>query len=148
MSNYSRKIQLNSRKKTVMKSSEELYFLEGMPIKVVNYNSKYYEDAEHISEAYGLVFSDYFTMAGTSQVPFIEFLQDSVEKNYMLSDSLRECDFTIIDEHIYFQDIDDEKIDFINMGQFIFCNCKINACHSYLFVEDLATGIKYLYYGD
>lgn len=148
MSNFSRSVKRKKKKPSVMKQSDDIYFFGGYPIVVYSYNYDYFESSKSLIEGYGLVFADYCEKAEMDRnISLVEFLKDSIDNNYMLCDYIRECDFTIKDSHIVFSDNGDDT-DFINMGQFTFRNCKINVFSSYLFVEDLSTDIKYLYYGD
>ncbi|MCF6340114.1 MAG: hypothetical protein L3J10_05090 [Sulfurimonas sp.] len=148
MNELSRKTKYQSNQESVMQSSKNFYSFKGFSIDVLNYNKNYFESSKQLLEAYTLVFADYFEKSIINAISFIDFLKDSVENNYMLCDIIRECDFSIKDEHILFQDTDSTDMDLINMGQFIFRNCKINVCGSYMFIEDLTTNIKYFYYGD
>jgi len=148
MSNFSRSVKRKNKKPSVMKHSDDIYFFRGYPIVVYSYNYDYFESSKSLIDGYGLVFADYCEKAAVDRdLSLVEFLKDSMENNYMLCDFIRECDFSINDNQIFFND-DGDDIDFINMGQFTFRNCKINVYSSYMFVEDLETKIKYLYYGD
>ncbi len=148
MSNFTRKIKRQNNKSSVMIPSDDIYSFRGYPIVVYNYNSEYFDSSKSLLRAYELVFADYCEKAEMDRnLSLVEFLKDSMENNYNLCDYIRECDFSINDSRIVFSDNGDDT-DFINMGQFTFRNCKINVFSSYLFVEDLSTDIKYLYYGD
>lgn len=119
-------------------------------IEVHKYNGKYFSDSESLVNGYGLFFQDFqeFYNKDKGNVRVIDFLNDSVENNYMLCDSIQEKKFEIFDDHIYFYDEDKERLDYINMGEFYIDNYKVNVCSSYMFFEDLISGKSYIYYGD
>ena len=151
MSNFMRKIEKNNKSKSShMIEVTELYKLEteiDIPIiiEVGSYNKEYFIGSKELINGYGLFFQDFkvFLNHTGEKKRVIDFLQDSVENNYMLSDYLKDMEFSIKDDHIYF-----EENDFINMGEFYMDNYKVNLCGSYMFFEDLLSGKKFMYYGD
>jgi len=157
MSNFSRKVRRSNNQKKLTSPMRNVF--EFCPIELGNnykftvdirsYNSIYFPDSTTFINSYGLVITDYkeFCIRNGHVVDFIEFLKDSVENNPYLSDSIKEINFKVQDEHIYFK-YDDEDIDYINMGEFHIDYYKINVCNSYLFITDFIDNKQYMYYGD
>lgn len=151
MSNFNRKINRTKKlKSSNMVSIFERYGLavgSDTPkiIEVSSYNKEYFENGQELVNGYELFFNDYmgFLDQTNKNMRVIEFLEDSVENNYMLEDYLEEVNFNIVDDHIYFKDND-----FINMGEFYIDNYKVSVSGSYMFFEDLRSSKKYMYYGD
>jgi hypothetical protein len=110
---------------------------------------KYFLYATELYIAYELFFRDLadFAMIKNRKVDIINFLQDSVENNYTLSDSLTKQNFTVKDDHIYTY-INNYEMDLINFGEFIIDNFKVHTSLSYMFFTNLRTNEQYVYYGD
>ena len=118
-------------------------------VSIKKINSNFFANAIELHGAYELFFIDLISVAETEErkIGIIEFLQDSVDNNYTLSDSLSKQRFEIKKDHIY-TTIDNKYVDFINTGEFIIDNYKVNTSFSYMFLTDLKTNEQYMYYGD
>jgi len=147
-------IILGSSENHPMKEIFEMYFLpldftvENYRIEVSTFNSQFFKDGVSLVNTYGLVLNDFkeFVNEQEKKVRFMDFLRHSVE-NSQIHDYLTKIDFTIRNEHIYFER-DGEKEDWINMGEFFMDNYRINSCGSYLFLTDIISNEQFMYYGD
>jgi hypothetical protein len=151
MSNFSRKQKRNKKlKDTYEEYRLDLNFTVGqIVVEVVKYNPKFYKNGNEFINSYGLLLTDYksFLEKIGKQIRFIEFLNDSVDNNPYLSDTIQNLDFEVRNDHILFK-YNNENMDYINMGEFFIDNYRVNVCHSYTFIEDLLSNNKYMYYGD
>ncbi len=118
-------------------------------IKVSAYNNIFYNDSSDLINSYGSFLDDFRRYNNIKEIKssVLDFINDSVSNNHYLCDSIQTLDFTVIDDHILFKE-DGDDLDFINKGEFYLGNYKFNICGSYMFIEDLSTHDKYLYYGD
>lgn len=146
MSNYNK--NNNPIKKICNLFSIPSDFGENIIVEVGSYNIKYFSSSSEFINSYGLVILDYTEYCNKygKRMKIMNFIKDSVE-NSMLNDSLYDVKFNIKKDHILFN-LNGEKGDYINMGEFYIDNHKFNVCNSYLFIEDLISGTQYLYYGD
>lgn len=112
-------------------------------------NAKYFSRAAELYIAYELFFRDLadFSMIKNQKIGIINFLQNSVDNDPTLYDSLTKQNFVVKNNHIY-TCINNQKMDLINSGEFIIDNFKVNTCWSYMFFTDLGTDEQYVYYGD
>ena len=133
----------------------EIYFLpldftvENYRIEVDTINREYFKDGVSLINTYGIVLTDFYKFANYKgkKIRFIDFLRHSVENCYGVSDYLNPINFTVENEHIYFER-EGEKEDWINMGDFFMDNYRITCCGSYLFLTDMKSNEQYMYYGD
>lgn len=147
-------IVLGSAENHPMKEIFEMYFLpldftvENYRIEVSTFNSQFFKDGVSLVNTYGIVLNDFKEFANEQEkkIRFMDFLRHSVE-NSQIHDYLTKIDFTIRNEHIYFER-DGEKEDWINMGEFYMDNYRINSCGSYLFLTDIISNEQFMYYGD
>ena len=147
-------IILSSSESHPIKEIFEMYFLplnftvENYRIEVSTFNSQFFKDGVSLVNTYGIVLNDFkeFVNEQEKKVRFMDFLKHSVE-NSQIHDYLTKIDFTIKNEHIYFER-DGEKEDWINMGEFFMDNYRINSCGSYLFLTDIISNEQFMYYGD
>ena len=147
-------IVLGSAENHPMKEIFEMYLLpldftvDTYRIAVSTFNSQFFKDGVSLVNTYGIVLNDFkeFVNEQEKKVRFMDFLKHSVE-NSQIHDYLTKIDFTIKNEHIYFER-DGEKEDWINMGEFFMDNYQINCCGSYMFLTDLKTNEQFMYYGD
>ncbi len=123
-------------------------FEQNTVIEVTSYNTNYFSSSYELINNYGLVILNYaqFCNNHKKEMRIMDFIKDSVN-NSILNDSLSDVKFTIEYDYISFN-LNGEKGQFINMGEFYIDNHKFNACSSYLFIEDLITGTQYFYYAD
>ncbi|MCT7524061.1 hypothetical protein N5T77_03315 [Aliarcobacter cryaerophilus] len=156
MSNYTKKINKKSsvKKTSSMEKINEIYemsfsFNKKCVVNVTSYNTNYFPSGNDFIDGYGLVVIDYIEFCNNQNkiIDFMDFIKDSVENNCMLNDMLFNEKFKISNDSIYFQ-IDNEKYHYVNQGEFHLNNYKCNVCNSYIFIENLTTGIQYIYYGD
>lgn len=150
MSNYTK----TNNKRNSIQTINEIYemsfsFNKKCVVKVTSYNNKYFSSGNEFIDGYGLVVIDYIDFCDKNNkiMDFMDFINDSVKNNYMLNDMLFNGNFKIFKDSIYFQ-IDNEKHHFINQGEFYISDYKCNVCNSYIFIENILTGIQYIYYGD
>ena len=147
-------IILGSAENHPMNEVYEMYFLvldftcENYRIEVSTFNSDYFRDGRSLVNTYGIVLNDFkeFVNDKEEKIRFMEFLKHSVENSW-LNDYITKIDFTIKNEHIYFER-NGEKEDWINMGEFYMDNYKVNSCGSYIFLTDLISNEQFMYYGD
>lgn len=118
-------------------------------VTITKINLNYFTKASDLYDAYELFFEDLIDISERENKKFdvIEFLQDSVDSNYMLSDTLTKQNFQVEDEHIY-TIVNDNNMDLINFGEFTIENYKVNTCGSHMFFTDLHTHEQFMYYGD
>jgi len=119
-------------------------------VEISSYNSNFFNHAKKMLEIYSIFLQDYLEFVNKyefSACP-LNFMKHSVKHNIMINDSLKEMDFRVEDDHIYFSDGKNRENDFINFGEFYIKNYKVNCCSSYMFIEDIITEKKYIYYGD
>ena len=140
---------------SLMVDISEIYILslklinKELLIEITKHNTRYFNRGKELFFIYRLIFTNYIAFCDENKkiMTFIDFLKDSVKNNIMLSDTIKEIDFNIEEEHILFLH-NDEEVDYINMGEFKIDNCICNVCNSYLFIEDTLNKKKYMYYAD
>ncbi len=152
-----RKINRNKNREVIISVSAEYkwnFYCENCKdytykVSMKKINPKYFSNAIEFHGAYELFFKDLVDVAEKEdrKVGIIEFLQDSVDNNYMLSDSLSQQRFKVKKDHIY-TTIDNNYVDLTHTGEFIIDNYKVNTSWSYMFFTDLKTNKQFMYYGD
>ena len=155
MNETNKKIKRNNEEEVMVSVSKKYtwaFACEGdnkYKVLIKKLNPKYFGRAIDLHTAYELFFED---LADASykkyrKLGILEFLQDSVSKDNGLDDSLTKQKFQVVDDCICTV-INNETRPFINTGEFIIENYKVNTCFSYMFFENLNTNEQFMYYGD
>lgn len=121
--------------------SEDFY-----KVKITKINPKYFRFAISLHSEYESFFEDltnYSSLNGI-KLDIVEFLKQSVIDENMINECLIEEEFKVVDDHI-FSKIENRRVDFINTGEFIIENYKVNTSFSYMFFTNLSTNVQFVY---
>lgn len=123
---------------------------EVINIELISYNPAFYNSAEAVLQSYGILITYYiqYQQRLNKKIDLLEFLKYSIENNPDICDFIKEdYNFEVKGTSIISSKEDDHVI-LNNFGEFNIENYAVYSCSSYMFIEDMRTQKKYMYYGD